>query len=144
MLESKSSPRESASAAAEERESEEHTEMWLTPSTLAVVVVGASGDLAKKKTFPSFLNLFADGLLPSTTIIFGYARSNLSDNELRDRIKPYLVKGKHSEDVVDNFLKLVRYNQGSSYGDKDAFHILKGKIEEFESHHSSEKRFNRL
>jgi hypothetical protein len=37
---------------------------WLRDATLNIVVVGASGDLAKKKTFPSFLNLFDDNLLP--------------------------------------------------------------------------------
>jgi len=49
---------------------------WLTDSTLAVCVVGASGDLAKKKTFPSLLNLYDDNLLPKNTIIWGYARSS--------------------------------------------------------------------
>jgi hypothetical protein len=31
---------------------------WLTTSGLTVVVVGASGDLAKKKTYPSLLDLY--------------------------------------------------------------------------------------
>jgi hypothetical protein len=31
---------------------------WLTTSGLTVVVVGASGDLAKKKTYPSLLALY--------------------------------------------------------------------------------------
>ena len=38
---------------------------WLNASALSVVVIGASGDLAKKKTFPSLLNLFVDNLLPA-------------------------------------------------------------------------------
>ena len=37
---------------------------WLREGVLNIVVVGASGDLAKKKTFPSLLNLFDDNLLP--------------------------------------------------------------------------------
>ncbi|KAG7347829.1 6-phosphogluconate dehydrogenase [Nitzschia inconspicua] len=127
-----------------EGETDEQLELWLTSSTLSVVVVGASGDLAKKKTFPSLLNLFADKLLPSATVIFGYARSNLSDNELHERIKPYLVEGKHPEEVVDSFLKLVRYQQGSGYGDENAFQDLSVKIEEFEFSNDSEKHFNRL
>jgi Glucose-6-phosphate dehydrogenase, NAD binding domain len=35
---------------------------WLTCSRLSIVVVGASGDLAKKKTYPSLLDLY-DGML---------------------------------------------------------------------------------
>ena len=34
---------------------------WLTTSGLTIVVVGASGDLAKKKTYPSLLDLY-DGM----------------------------------------------------------------------------------
>lgn len=144
MPESETSRQESVYSSALEGETDEKLELWLTSSTLSVVVVGASGDLAKKKTFPSLLNLFADRLLPSATSIYGYARSDFSDDELRDRIKPYLVEGKHSEQVVDDFLKLVHYHQGSGYGDEDAFQTLKGKIEDFESSNSSEKHFNRL
>jgi glucose-6-phosphate 1-dehydrogenase len=42
---------------------------------LVIVVVGASGDLAKKKTYPSLLDLYSANLLPRDTIIWGYARS---------------------------------------------------------------------
>lgn len=35
-----------------------------TKSSLTVVVVGASGDLAKKKIFPALFALFYEGLLP--------------------------------------------------------------------------------
>jgi glucose-6-phosphate 1-dehydrogenase len=120
-------------------------EAWLTASTLSVVVVGASGDLAKKKTFPSLLNLFADDLLPSDTKIWGYARSELSDDELRHKIRPYLVEGRHNDDVVDRFLSLLKYHQGSSYGDVDSFQQLNKDIEQFEESCSkSEEHFNRL
>lgn len=40
----------------------EHND-WSTTS-LSVVVVGASGDLAKKKIFPALFALFYEGLLP--------------------------------------------------------------------------------
>jgi hypothetical protein len=33
--------------------------------TLSIIVLGASGDLAKKKTFPALFNLFRQGFLPS-------------------------------------------------------------------------------
>ncbi len=36
---------------------------WTT-SSLSVVVVGASGDLAKKKIFPALFALYYEGLLP--------------------------------------------------------------------------------
>jgi glucose-6-phosphate 1-dehydrogenase len=106
--------------------------VWLTSSTLVVVVVGASGDLAKKKTYPSLLNLYDDNLLPKDTMIVGYARSQLSDDELRDRLRPFLMETEHSEAVVERFLKRCVYQGGKSYGDLDAFEELKGRMQEFE------------
>jgi glucose-6-phosphate 1-dehydrogenase len=43
-----------------------------------------SGDLAKKKTCPSLLELYDDNLLPKNTIIYGYARSQMSNDDLRN------------------------------------------------------------
>ncbi len=53
--------------------------------SLTVIVVGASGDLAKKKTYPALYELHLAGLLPPGTIITGYARSKLSNEKLRVR-----------------------------------------------------------
>eukprot|EP00529_Nitzschia_sp_RCC80_P003578 CAMPEP_0113477456 /NCGR_PEP_ID=MMETSP0014_2-20120614/20214_1 /TAXON_ID=2857 /ORGANISM="Nitzschia sp." /LENGTH=1047 /DNA_ID=CAMNT_0000370545 /DNA_START=30 /DNA_END=3173 /DNA_ORIENTATION=- /assembly_acc=CAM_ASM_000159 len=121
---------------------------WLTHSSLVVVVVGASGDLAKKKTFPSLLNLFADDLLPPDTTIWGYARSKLTDDDLRDRLRPFLVesKPKHPDDVIDAFLSRVKYHGGKSYGDVDAFSELAQNMDAFEKGSSSSniEHFNRL
>ncbi|MCO5602244.1 hypothetical protein L7F22_056372 [Adiantum nelumboides] len=55
---------------------------------LSIIVYGASGDLAKKKTFPALFNLFRQGFLPPDQVqIFGYARSPLTDEGLRDRLR---------------------------------------------------------
>ena len=42
------------------------------------VVLGASGDLSKKKIYPTLWRLFRDGLLPQRTLFVGYARSNVT------------------------------------------------------------------
>ena len=124
--------------------SEQEDHQYLN-ACLSVIVVGASGDLAKKKTFPSLLHLFADGLLPKNFIIWGYARSDIGDDGLRDRIRPYLMKLKHSSEVVENFLQTVRYQNGASYGDLEGWTKLKTNIEAFESSKASEETiFNRL
>ena len=109
---------------------------------LAIVIVGASGDLAKKKTFPSLLSLFAGSLLPRNFRIYGYARSHMTDDALRDRIRPYLTTEKRMsemaihlaspEKVVEDFLSRVFYQAGSGYGDLDSWHELNAKITIFE------------
>ena len=47
----------------------------LTDETV-VVVLGASGDLAQKKTFPALFALFEQGFLPDNVHIIGYARTS--------------------------------------------------------------------
>lgn len=112
--------------------------------TLSVVVIGASGDLAKKKTYPSLLSLFSSSLLPEETRIWGLARSDLTDDALRARLKPYLLKSKtHDENVVDEFLSKCFYHRGKTYGDVDAYNKLAEKITEYEDCQSDFKH-NRL
>ena len=114
-------------------------------SLLSIVVVGASGDLAKKKTFPSLFHLYSSGLLPDETIIWGYARSQLTDEELRARVKPYLILEHPSKEViVDKFLSRCRYQGGDSYGDVKAFTSIKEAIEKNENAVTGLKEYNRL
>jgi glucose-6-phosphate 1-dehydrogenase len=118
---------------------------WLKEGALNIVVVGASGDLAKKKTFPSLMNLFDDNLLPVSTTIWGYARSDITDDDLRHRIRPYLKEsGDHSDEVIETFLSLCHYKSGNGYGDIDAFNDLKVLIEANESENDGLKEYNRL
>ena len=56
----------------------------------AVVVFGASGDLAKKKTLPALYWLFESGALPPSVSVLGVARSALADQEWRAALSPHL------------------------------------------------------
>ncbi len=65
---------------------ESHPEVGFNDEdSLTIVVIGASGDLAKKKTFPALYELHLAGLLPRGTTIAGYARSKLSNEKFRVR-----------------------------------------------------------
>ncbi|GAB5034319.1 glucose-6-phosphate dehydrogenase [Nannochloropsis oceanica] len=109
---------------------------------LSIVVVGASGDLAKKKTFPSLFDLYSHGYIPEHVVILGYARSHKSDEELRAQLKPFLVK--HGDaDKVDNFLEKIVYRSGE-YNDKNAFASLHGELLEFEASQGISNTTNRL
>lgn len=96
---------------------------------LSIIVFGASGDLAKKKTFPALFNLFRQGFLPSHQVrIFGYARSALTDEGLRDRLRGYLKPGntdpsKDPATIVNMFLDLVTYVSGAYDSDEGFKHL---------------------
>lgn len=100
--------------------------------SLSIIVLGASGDLAKKKTFPALFNLYRQGFLRSNAVhIFGYARTKLSDDELRDRIRGYLSHGKGNTEDLSNFLQLIKYVSGA-YDAEEGFRALDKAISEHE------------
>ena len=108
---------------------------------LTVVVVGASGDLAKKKTYPSLLELYDLDYLPPSTSIIGYARSPYTNEAFRERVKPFLLKKKGiSPGKVNRFLTMLKYMNGSSYNDEDAW----GKVDEVISTMDESNSGNRL
>jgi len=89
--------------------------------------------------------LFASGLLPDETVIWGYARSQLTDEELRARVKPYLMSEHPSKEaIIDKFLSRCRYQGGESYGDVKAFTAIKEAIEDKENAVKGLKGYNRL
>ncbi|GFY87267.1 glucose-6-phosphate dehydrogenase 6 [Actinidia rufa] len=103
---------------------------------LSIIVLGASGDLAKKKTFPALFNLYRQGFLQSNEVhIFGYARTNISDDELRNRIRGYLIQGSGSSakqlEEVSKFLQLIKYISGS-YDSGEGFQLLDKEISGYE------------
>jgi len=80
-------------------------------SHLTIFVVGASGDLAKKKTYPSLYALYRLSFLPASVVICGYARSHKTDAEFRDHLRPYL-RGGDDEDRAE-FLDRCIYRAGA-------------------------------
>ena len=57
----------------------------LDPCTL--VIFGASGDLTARKLMPSLYNLFLHGGLPDPCLIVGVARSEMTNENFRERLK---------------------------------------------------------
>ena len=93
----------------------------------SVWVLGASGDLAHKKTFPSLFDLFVAELLPRRVVIVGFARSAMADEAFRATLRPHLPKDEARREAVDAFLRLCVYRQGG-YADADAFRRVAGEV----------------
>lgn len=111
-----------------------------------IVVFGASGDLAKKKTFPALFGLYREGQLSKSTKIIGFARSELSNEDLKKRIKPYLQYNKENEShlkCLDEFLSLCSYQEGH-YNDEKAFKNLEKVINKFDSSSNTLSNSHRL
>src|ERR1700737_1677262 len=54
---------------------------------VALVIFGASGDLAHRKLVPALYDLFVDGLLSPHFAVVGFSRSSLSDEDFRGSLR---------------------------------------------------------
>jgi glucose-6-phosphate 1-dehydrogenase len=93
-----------------------------TPSD-ALVIFGATGDLAYKKIFPALYAMVKRGSLKVPVV--GVAFSNFTLQQLRERAKDSI---NHSEKVdprvLSRFLSLLRYVEGD-YNNRSTFNALK-------------------
>jgi len=111
---------------------------------LSVVVVGASGDLARKKIIPAFFALYCQGFLPPAFNLFGFSRTPFTHEEFRNRIKENLtcryVPNESCEARMDEFLAHCFYAPGD-YTSKDAFLDLYEVMKDVEKQHDTDRLF---
>lgn len=91
----------------------------LVSVTYIIKVLGASGDLAKKKTFPALFGLFKNRFLPANTRIVGYARTKMDHDQFLDRVTHY-IKAKGFEKQLEEFKGILSYLPGQ-YDQDEAF-----------------------
>ncbi|KAK7103001.1 glucose-6-phosphate 1-dehydrogenase-like isoform X2 [Littorina saxatilis] len=99
-------------------------------SSFVFVIMGASGDLAKKKIYPTLWWLFRDGLLPPKTFFIGYARSKLTVEDIKTNVIQHMKVKPGEEEQLKEFFKLNDYVAGA-YDKSDGFaaldKVIKGK-----------------
>lgn len=99
----------------------------------SIVIVGASGDLTRKKLIPALFNLYCNGLLPDRFHVVGFARSAMQDGEFRRQVATTLTCRYEPEpsecDIkVGHFLKRCHYHAGQ-YTSADDFRALGRRLE---------------
>lgn len=112
---------------------------WNKPNTspfLSITVLGATGDLARNKIFPALFALYYGGNLYKNVAIFGYSRSELTDDEFRDMISESAtcrVDGDHENcgEAMETFLQSVYYESGG-YSTCDGMSKLDNRLQELE------------
>ncbi|XVE66067.1 hypothetical protein DITRI_Ditri08aG0051600 [Diplodiscus trichospermus] len=113
-------------------------------STVSITVVGASGDLAKKKIFPALFALYYEDCLPKHFTVYGYSRSKMTDAELRNMVSKTLTcridKRENCGEKMDKFLKRCFYHSGQ-YDSEENFVQLDKKLKEHEGGRVSNRLF---
>ncbi len=97
----------------------------------ALVIFGATGDLAQRMLFPSLYYLDHDGLLPDDFRIIGAARHNATNESFRKEVRAWVEgrAGDHdiSEKTWDRFASRIAYFSGDATK-PDSYEDLKALI----------------
>lgn len=105
------------------------------PEPAAMVIFGASGDLAHRKLLPALYSLTRDRLLPSRFAIIGFARKPMTDEAFRDEMRgaadEFARRRPVDAELWSTFASHLFYQPGA-YDDPGSFAALKARLEEIE------------
>src|SRR3982751_4761097 len=94
-----------------------------TAPQCALVIFGASGDLAKRKLIPALYELVREKMVPDGFALIGFARTEMTDEEYRNDCRQAVEKFARTKpidnDALNRLLSGISYCHGD-YGDNDA------------------------
>ena len=98
-----------------------------TAEPCTVIIFGASGDLTKRKLVPALYRLVQERLLPAEFAIVGFARTEMSDDAFREKMKESVAEfseaKKVDEEVWHSFAQGLYYLT-ADIGDPDEYQKL--------------------
>src|SRR5215813_2360645 len=106
----------------------------LVPQPSTFVILGAAGDLARRKLLPALYNLALDGLLPASFAVLGVALNDLDDATFRAFAQEGVMHfSRRQLDVTrwSDFARMLFYMPGS-FEDTAVFIALKQRLEKIE------------
>jgi glucose-6-phosphate 1-dehydrogenase len=92
-----------------------------------IMIFGATGDLARKKLFPSLFELSKTGQFPHGTVIIALSRRSWTDHEFRSFITASLETSEEFSVFGEEFLRSVVYHQ-LQFDDDKAYDSLAEKV----------------
>ena len=101
----------------------------------AVVMFGASGDLARRKLLPALYDLAAHACLAPRFRLVGFARTPMNDDTFRQTSGEFLPKsatGRADSNYSQEFVKQLHYLPGN-YDDPAAYQRLAQRLEELDA-----------
>jgi len=114
------------------------------PQPCAIVLFGATGDLAHRKLMPALYRLYRRGNLPTECAIVCFARRDWSDDDLRREFEKSMSQEEKGEDfkrIWPQFASRLVFAPGT-FDDPEAFRNLKAKLDELDHTHGT--RGNRV
>src|SRR5919201_5713041 len=118
--------------------------MRAAPQPCAIVIFGATGDLAHRKLIPALYNLAADGELPPAVTVVGFARRPKTDEEFRNELGETTRQFSRQEvrdDIWKTFSQSIFYHQ-SEFEDESGYQSLAKQLDQIDEERGT--RGNRL
>ncbi len=108
-----------------------HAHMAAKPDPCVIVIFGASGDLTSRKLIPALYEMSQARLLPEACCVLGVSRTDMSDDQWRDKLTPWAKK--HAKGFDDaswrEFAKRIHYYAGDG-GETETYPGLQTRIED--------------
>jgi len=110
-----------------------------------LTIFGASGDLTRRKVVPALYDLFVDGWLPEPFAVIGFARTAMTADEFRQRVREgvkQFARHKLKSDIWRQFAPMLSYMTGQ-YDDETAYAALAERLTKLEAewHHKPVRVF---
>lgn len=102
--------------------------------TVLFMIFGATGDLAKRKLFPSLYRLFEKNKLAKHFAVIGIARRPLTNDEFQQSIKDSIKNAIDKEDRIDEFASHFYYHS-HDVTDSNSYTTLKNMANDLDSHY---------
>ncbi|RLQ91142.1 glucose-6-phosphate dehydrogenase [Falsibacillus albus] len=99
------------------------------------MIFGATGDLAKRKLYPSLYHLFNKGKLTKRFAVIGVARRPLSHEDFKAHVKDSVLTSIGSNDNIDEFVSHFYY-QAHDVTDSDSYMALKKLADDLDGEYS--------
>jgi glucose-6-phosphate 1-dehydrogenase len=114
------------------------------PQPCALVIFGATGDLAHRKLIPALYNLAAAGELPPAVTVIGFARRPKKDDEFREELAETTKQFSRQpvrDEIWKTFTQSLFYHQ-SEFDDQEGYQSLAKRLEQVDKERGT--RGNRL
>ncbi|SDY91681.1 glucose-6-phosphate 1-dehydrogenase [Evansella caseinilytica] len=99
-----------------------------------IVIFGATGDLAKRKLFPSIYNLYKKGQLSEEFAVVGVARRPWTNETIRDTVRQSLQGNDHAAEELEEFCSHFYYHP-FDVTSKSSYHELNELLTRLESNY---------
>ncbi|MDF0727382.1 glucose-6-phosphate dehydrogenase [Cytobacillus sp. S13-E01] len=106
------------------------------PKTI-IVIFGATGDLAKRKLFPSIYNLYKKGNLSEDFAVVGVARRELSSEEFRNDVEESITEFNKETEVLETFSNHFYY-QACDVTNSSCYLEIKVLLEKLDEQYNTE------